>query len=112
MLNAPDHGRQHHRDRRIVQPKALPIHAIVCNDLAAPVNANQQLVQPVMRMLPADLLAGNARYQKEALHRKRNLVAGLAYAEQAPKVAKVRQPMQLDASDAAVYNPCLSGRYL
>jgi len=63
-------------------------------------------------MFSPDFRAGDARYQKEALHLKWDLIAGLGHAEQAPEIMKVRQAVQLDPSDAAVHNPGFCGRDL
>jgi hypothetical protein len=64
-----------------------------------------------MGMFAADLFAGHAGNQEEALDLKGDLVAGLSHAEEAAKVAEVRQAVKYHPGDAAGVSPRLQGRY-
>ncbi len=67
--------------------------AVIDHQIAAAGDAHEELMQAAMRMLSANVLAGNVKHQKISLHLERDVSMDLAEAETSPKIAGPREPV-------------------
>ena len=100
VLDGPNHGRQMEADGGAVEHELLAVGAIIGHHVTASMNADQKLVQRAMRVLAADLFAGDVVDQEVALDVEGDRVADFAEAQVAAEIVGVGQAMQRHAGHA------------